>query len=228
MCNPAKNSGELRWLWLEIPTQLNETLDCELGSGVLLHRKCATWCHECRLYSYVVRDNVFCCRDSVGQVILPPSSYDSSLDRSEMFPPLHFLPLLSLTLLAFLIPPPPSLHPTPPPALPLSLSKPFEMRITSRAQFTFSLCSDSIPLFYSATVCFTPNEVEQHTDRQLSQIRHWEAEVEERGRRGRGEGEDKRWGRWGLKKYSAQTPHLTDQYTSQMVQLKNHHKVMLL
>lgn len=50
----------------------------------------------CLEYIKIVRDTVFCCRGSLGQVILPLSSYDSSLDLSEMFPPLHFLPSLTL------------------------------------------------------------------------------------------------------------------------------------
>lgn len=43
-------------------------------------------------------------------------------------------------------------------------------------------------------MCFTPNEVEQHTDRQSSRIRDQEADVKEKEEEeeGRGEGVD-RW-----------------------------------
>lgn len=93
---------------------------------------------------------------------------DSSLDLSQMFPPLHFSPLFSVfhPLLLFLIP----LHLSPS-LPPLFIQTPKDVNCIMSS--VYSLCSDSSPLFCIATMCLTPHEVQQHTDQPDSRPRGW-------------------------------------------------------
>lgn len=143
----------------------------ELGSGLLCNLK------RCSGYSYIIRDRMLCVRGSQGQVMLPLSSYDSSLDLTETFP---ISPHLSQFLFSLCFS---SFHPVPLQHIPL------QMWITSWAQFTVFALTTSLLSFHAATMRFTPNEVEQHTDRQISQIRDQRQKKwrrKEGGTRGRG------------------------------------------
>lgn len=171
----------------------------------------------------------------MGQIILPVSSYDSSLDLSEMFPPLHFLPFLTLSHSSHIL-----LLFNTSRTLRLSSSKPLKMWIS-----VYSLCSDSIPLFYTATTCFIPNEVEHHTDRSArldTKRQKWRKEEERcgegNGREMRKKGRRKGGVRWNKRnsEEAKQIEGLTEilhsfanfppdqllqQYTSEMTDLDN-------
>lgn len=101
----------------------------ELGSGLLCNLK------RCSGYSYIIRDRMLCVRGSQGQVMLPLSSYDSSLDLTETFP---ISPHLSVSLLPVLFLISPRTTPTHPPA-----------DVNYIMSSVYSLCSDSIPPLFS-------------------------------------------------------------------------------
>lgn len=129
-----------------------EILQYELDSK----RQCTAWCRKCCLAcSSIIRDNIFCCRGSQGQVILPLSSYDSSLIFSEMFPPLHFLPFLTLSQLSIISFCFSSFHPVPPQTSPLAYCNPWrcELHHELNLQPLFGLHPSLFFFFYTATMC---------------------------------------------------------------------------
>lgn len=118
---------------------------------------------------------MLCCKGSLRQVILPLSSYDSSLDFLYTFSP------FSLSLLVFLIClcftslcisptlPCPSFHPNP-------------QRCELNYGLSFTLFFDSNFLSYTALIRSMPNEANHHTDRQISLIRDPKANTREVGK----------------------------------------------
>lgn len=131
----------------------------------------------CSVYPYIIRDSRLCVRGSRGQVMLPLSSYDSSLDLTETFP---LSPPLSQFLFSQCFS---SFQPVP--------------RPPRRCELHHELSLQSLLWLHPSSLftlpqCALPNEVEQHTDRHISQIREREAEEveEERGGGTRGRGGD--------------------------------------
>lgn len=114
------------------------------------------------------RHNMFYCRGAIRQVILPQSTYDSSLDLSDMFPPLYFLSFItcsqSASLISFCFS---SFNPTSP------LTLPFTLSMARRCELHHELSLQSLLRLQPSLL-----HPLQHTDRQIGDQ---EAEVKERG-----------------------------------------------
>lgn len=106
--------------------------------------------------------NMFYCRGAIGQVILPQSTYDSSLDLSDMFPPLYFLSFITCSQSASLIS---SLH--------FILTLPFTLSMDRRCELHHEL---SLLSYF-----WLQPSLLHHLQRIDRQIGDHEAQVKERG-----------------------------------------------
>lgn len=138
----ARNLNKLQWLE---------------GGGGCCASSCTTWwwAKYCLACCYIIGDNMFCCRSSQGQIILPLSSYDSSLDFSEMLPPSHFLPFPTLSKLSAMSSRSSSVPPHAFPHRPPLFLQPLKMWITSWIQFRVFVLTSSLFLLlpHQARMC---------------------------------------------------------------------------